>query len=507
MNTSRLRPGTGSDSGCGSALGSELRSEENATMSSSYPRHPQHQPHHPQRLLHHPQHQHQHQPHHPQHQPHHPQHLLHHPQHQPHHPQHQPHHPQNQPHHPQHQLHHPQRQLHHPQHQPHHPRHHHPSCSALLLPVSPLLHHHHHHHILLLPLLLLPLLLQQALPVRGTQQVLLRPAQAARGGAMQCWEAEIRCLQETECKRAYNQYLRACEAALRPAVSGDVADEADGGGGGGGGGGGFSTVTHCPSHCIHAIIQLNATRGGPGLESCDCADDFVCLAAKRGIEPCLPRTYTGGGGGEDEYDDDDEYGGGGAGRGRGGAGAGGALGCTEARRRCEVEPACSAAMDAYLMNCGKLLNGVRCTRECMRVILHMMAMPRALALSECVCDGLERPFCEVVKDNMERLCFDRERGSGHFSDEDDDDDDDEGDDEDDDGDDDDDDGGYGDNAAAYGVGRHARQKASGSADGTHSVRVFPRGQPRAGGQCRPLASVGLTAAACLAASAARRLSG
>ncbi|XP_061409406.1 growth arrest-specific protein 1-like [Lethenteron reissneri] len=461
MATSRLRPGTGSGSGsgCGSALGSELKSEESATLWSSYPRHPQHQLHHPQ-----------------------------------------------------HQLHPSQHQLHHPRHQLHHPQHHHPSCSALLPPASPLLHHHHHHHHhhILLPLLLL-LLLQQALPVGGTQQVLLRPAQAARGGAMQCWEAEIRCLQETECKRAYNQYLRACEAALRPAASGDVADEADGGGGGGGGGGGFSAVTHCPSHCIHAIIQLNATRGGPGLESCDCAHDFVCLAAKRGIEPCLPRTYTGGGGGgEDEYDDDDdEYGGDGGGRvrGAGGGAGGGALGCTEARRRCEVEPACSAAMDAYLMNCGKLLNGVRCTRECMRVILHMMAMPRALALSECVCDGLERPFCEVVKDNMERLCFDRERGSGDFADEDDDDDedDDEGDDEDDDGDD-DEDGGYGDNAAAYGVGRHARQKASGSADGTHSVRVFPRGQPRTAGQRRPLASVVLTAAACLAASAAWRLS-
>lgn len=31
-------------------------------------------------------------------------------------------------------------------------------------------------------------------------------------------------------------------------------------------------------------------------------------------------------------------------------------------------------------------------------------MPNGMMLNECVCDGLERPFCEVVKQNMLRLC-------------------------------------------------------------------------------------------------------
>lgn len=31
-------------------------------------------------------------------------------------------------------------------------------------------------------------------------------------------------------------------------------------------------------------------------------------------------------------------------------------------------------------------------------------MPNGVLLNQCVCDGLERPFCEVVKQNMAKLC-------------------------------------------------------------------------------------------------------
>ncbi|CAN0075671.1 unnamed protein product [Lampetra planeri] len=222
-------------------------------------------------------------------------------------------------------------------------------------------------------------------------------------GRRPCWEAEIRCLQEAECKRAYSQYLRACEGVLRSAPWRDPAegaeqeeqeeheeDDAPG--------------TQCPSHCIHALIRLNQTRSGPQLESCDCREDALCLGYKRIIEPCMPRTYSarravdGGEGGEEEK--------------------GGPMGCTEARQRCQEEPECGGAMEQYLMSCGKLFNGARCTAGCRDIIGRMLAVPRALALSECVCDGLERPFCEVVKDNMARLCFGgaAESGSGASTD-------------------------------------------------------------------------------------------
>ncbi|XP_007433157.1 growth arrest-specific protein 1, partial [Python bivittatus] len=55
--------------------------------------------------------------------------------------------------------------------------------------------------------------------------------------------------------------------------------------------------------------------------------------------------------------------------------------------------------------CGKLFNGLRCTEECRGVIEDMLAVPKALLLNDCVCDGLERPICESVKENMARLCF------------------------------------------------------------------------------------------------------
>jgi growth arrest-specific protein 1 len=34
-----------------------------------------------------------------------------------------------------------------------------------------------------------------------------------------------------------------------------------------------------------------------------------------------------------------------------------------------------------------------------------LAVPKAELLNDCVCDGLERPICESVKENMARLCI------------------------------------------------------------------------------------------------------
>ncbi|XP_039766875.1 growth arrest-specific protein 1 [Ornithorhynchus anatinus] len=152
----------------------------------------------------------------------------------------------------------------------------------------------------------------------------------------------------------------------------------------------FSSRWRCPSHCISALIQLNHTRRGPALEDCDCAQDENCKSTKRAIEPCMPRTSGGGGGG----------------------GAGGVMGCTEARRRCDRDARCNVALHRYLAYCGKLFNGLRCTDECRAVIEDMLAVPKAALLNDCVCDGLERPICESVKENMARLCFGAELGAG-----------------------------------------------------------------------------------------------
>uniref|UniRef100_G1KPS1 Growth arrest specific 1 n=2 Tax=Anolis carolinensis TaxID=28377 RepID=G1KPS1_ANOCA len=95
----------------------------------------------------------------------------------------------------------------------------------------------------------------------------------------------------------------------------------------------------------------------------------------------------------------------------GGSDSGGAIGCTEARRRCDWDGRCSLALGRYMAHCGKLFNGLRCTEECRAVIQDMLAVPKALLLNDCVCDGLERPICESVKENMARLCF----GGGHGS--------------------------------------------------------------------------------------------
>lgn len=168
-----------------------------------------------------------------------------------------------------------------------------------------------------------------------------------------CWQALVRCHEERDCELAYNQYLTACDGNIR------------------------GTRRQCPSHCISALIRLNQTAGGSHLESCACGTDAECLRAKRAIEPCLPRTHPGGADG---------------------------IGCTEARRRCEDEPGCQSALTAYLSHCGQLFNGRKCSSRCRSTIEQLLFLPSGVLLNQCVCDGLERPFCEVVKQNMVKLC-------------------------------------------------------------------------------------------------------
>lgn len=168
-----------------------------------------------------------------------------------------------------------------------------------------------------------------------------------------CWQALLRCHDEPECDLAYGQYLAACEGNIR------------------------GTRRQCPSHCINALIRLNHTRSGPDLETCDCAQDEECLSAKRSIEPCLPRRHPSDAGG---------------------------IGCMEARQRCEEDSNCHTSLTAYLSYCGQLFNGRKCSSKCKATIEQMLFIPNGMLLNRCVCDGVERPFCEVVKENMSKLC-------------------------------------------------------------------------------------------------------
>ncbi|XP_066509145.1 growth arrest-specific protein 1-like [Hoplias malabaricus] len=180
-----------------------------------------------------------------------------------------------------------------------------------------------------------------------------------------CWEAIMQCQSEPECHYAYGQYMHACEPVLT------------------------GRKTTCPSHCIASLVQLNLTRGGPALEDCNCASDPRCFKAKRAIEPCLPRTSS--------------------------------LGCTEARRQCEDDHQCSAAMSSYIAHCGKLFGGAACSSACKEVIADMRRLPKAQLLDTCICDGRDRTICEYVKLKMKNLCFgeppeddvdDEDEGSG-----------------------------------------------------------------------------------------------
>ncbi|MEJ1284908.1 growth arrest specific 1 [Cricetulus griseus] len=209
----------------------------------------------------------------------------------------------------------------------------------------------------------------------------------AHGRRLICWQALLQCQGEPDCSYAYSQYAEACAPVLAQRGGADAPGSA---GAFPASAASFSPRWRCPSHCISALIQLNHTRRGPALEDCDCAQDEHCRSTKRAIEPCLPRTSGVGPG----------------------AGAGSVMGCTEARRRCDRDSRCNLALGRYLAYCGKLFNGLRCTDECRAVIEDMLAVPKAALLNDCVCDGLERPICESVKENMARLCFGPDAGNG-----------------------------------------------------------------------------------------------
>lgn len=172
----------------------------------------------------------------------------------------------------------------------------------------------------------------------------------ALNGQLVCWQALLRCHEARDCELAYSQYLEACDGNLR------------------------GTRRQCPSHCVGALIRLNQTASGPELETCDCGQDMECHRAKKAIEPCLPRTHPSG------------------------------MGCTEARLRCEDDPGCQASLTTYLSSCGQLFNGRKCSARCKATIEELLFMPNGVMLDKCICDGVERPFCEVVKENMVRLC-------------------------------------------------------------------------------------------------------
>uniref|UniRef100_A0A1A7XMN5 GDNF/GAS1 domain-containing protein n=1 Tax=Iconisemion striatum TaxID=60296 RepID=A0A1A7XMN5_9TELE len=76
----------------------------------------------------------------------------------------------------------------------------------------------------------------------------------------------------------------------------------------------------------------------------------------------------------------------------------------EARQRCEEDSGCHASLAAYLSHCGQLFNGRKCSTKCKATIQQMLFSPNGMLLNRCVCDGVERPFCEMVKENMSKLC-------------------------------------------------------------------------------------------------------
>jgi len=176
-------------------------------------------------------------------------------------------------------------------------------------------------------------------------------------------------------------------------------------------------VAQCSSNCRKALISLNNTVYGALLARCDCRmrraveylttfsnsaraanstirnstipfaqvivrdgpwDEGMCRAQQANAKACRPRLFKA---------------------------RSTQMGCTESRIRCEHNPRCRAAQNAFLLKCSQVISGVTCTSACRSAMLALQRASRYFGT--CVCDGSEAPDCQKIRSNIYDLCQDR----------------------------------------------------------------------------------------------------
>ena len=83
--------------------------------------------------------------------------------------------------------------------------------------------------------------------------------------------------------------------------------------------------------------------------------------------------------------------------------------CAVATWICMADPLCSTALDYYNKNCQVMFKGGSCSRRCKNSLNILMKQVSARKLTNCFCDGTEEFKCSQIRENTDRLCFDKKK--------------------------------------------------------------------------------------------------
>jgi len=142
-------------------------------------------------------------------------------------------------------------------------------------------------------------------------------------------------------------------------------------------------TTICSTGCRHSLIALISTQEGERLMQCTC-DDESCTLQKSRVEPC--RSEVTWNTAPDTI-----------------------VSCSVATWICMADPLCSTALDYYNKNCQAMFKGGSCSRRCKNSLNILMKQVSARKLTNCFCDGTEEFKCSQIRENTNRLCFDKKK--------------------------------------------------------------------------------------------------
>lgn len=147
----------------------------------------------------------------------------------------------------------------------------------------------------------------------------------------------------------------------------------------------------CTKQCKSALISLLSTEDKQGFAfiNCDCQGNKHCMAPKSRVEVCAKDVLSA----MESIDDDKTQ-----------------LSCELAQWICEADTTCFTAWNYYRGHCSEFFLGTpnHCSPRCNNSLTILYRQPRAKKLRNCRCDDpATGSICQKIKDNTERLCFNK----------------------------------------------------------------------------------------------------
>ena len=180
-----------------------------------------------------------------------------------------------------------------------------------------------------------------------------------------CNRAQNKCVSRVGCGMALHNYFLNCRALIN------------------------RETDECTLDCQKAIISLLSTEDqeGANFMECDCNGNDFCLNHRKRMEICSRDVMQAM---ESVYDDETD------------------ISCSLAELICRADTSCYTALGYYERHCTKLFKGEKCSARCNNSLTILYRQAKARKLRTCMCDGTEEYPCAVIKQNTEKLCFERE---------------------------------------------------------------------------------------------------